>query len=358
MAANGRDTEQVLDATKDGLENLRVAIESYVDRATGASGQEEFMRSLSQTMDEFREELVKVVSLANSSSRKQLQAELEGLREVVNSSMVPATPQGTGNNQDVLEALHNGLSSLRQELLRPRPETSEILDAIQNGVNDLRAGIDRVTHKPVDLTANDEILEVLKSGLDSVRSDIEALREGDNERVVAAVATVSHGASEQAMVPADAARQDDIKKLEVLITQLRIKIEAMDPERECESVHQDDMARFEDMLRNLQQAVNNIASREPPAPAAKKEARDAPPANSDAATRDDVEAIETILRNTKARLDDLIDGEQAVHKEHLDTVEDLVFETRDWVPCRTSLEASPKKRTWDWKRCLANSAMD
>ncbi|POR32328.1 Putative mitochondrial carrier [Tolypocladium paradoxum] len=336
VAANGRDTEQVLDATKDGLENLRIAIESYVDRATGAAGQEEFMESLSRSIEEFKEELTRVVSQANESSREQVQTELEGLREVVNSSMIPASPQGSGNNQEVLEALHNGLSSLRQEILRPRPETSEILDAIQDGLNELRAGIDRVTNKPVDLTANDEILDALKTGLESVRSDIETLREDNNEKAVAAVATISNDAHEHAMIPVDMVKQDDIKNLEVLITQLRIKVEAMEPEAESESVHKEDLARLEDMLRNVQEGVQEISSREPPAGAAKEEETDAPTANGDAATRDDVEAIETLLRNTKARLDDLIDGEQAVRKEHLDAVETLVLETRETIGSMTS----------------------
>ena len=37
-AANGKDTEQVLDALKDGLEDLRADIESYVDRAADVTG--------------------------------------------------------------------------------------------------------------------------------------------------------------------------------------------------------------------------------------------------------------------------------------------------------------------------------
>ncbi|KND94024.1 putative mitochondrial carrier [Tolypocladium ophioglossoides CBS 100239] len=335
VAANGRDTEQVLDATKDGLESLRIAIESYVDRATGA-GQEEFMESLSRSIEEIKEELTRAVSQANDSSREQVQTELEGLREVVNSSMIPASPQGAGNNQEVLEALHNGLSSLRQEILRPRPETSEILDALQDGLNELRAGIDRVTNKPVDLTANDEILDALKSGLESVRSDIETLREGNNEKAVAAVATIGDDVHEHAMIPADMVKQDDIKNLEVLITQLRIKVEAMEPEMESESVHKEDLARLEDMIRNVQEGVQEISSREPPVAAAKEEETDPPTTNGDAATRDDVEAIETLLRNTKARLDDLIDGEQAVRKEHLDAVETLVLETRETIGSITS----------------------
>ncbi|KAG9257483.1 uncharacterized protein F5Z01DRAFT_671080 [Emericellopsis atlantica] len=337
VAANGRDTEQVLDATKDGLESLRVAIESYVDRATGGSMQEEFLQGLAGTMEDFKDEISHLLNQSADGSREQLQAELEGLREIVNSSMVPATPQQQGNNQEILDALSSAANNLRQEILRPRSETAEILDALNDGLNELKAGIDRMTHKPADLTANDEILEALKSGLDSVRSDIETIRENNNEQALAAVATVRDSPSmDQAMIPADMVKQDDIKNLEVLITQLRIKLEAMEPEEKEESVQKADLTRLEEMLRNVQQGVEEISTRETSAVVPKTatveddEAHDAPrAANGDAATKDDVEAIETILRNTKARLDDLMDGDQAVRKDHLDTVETLILETRE-----------------------------
>ncbi|PHH66445.1 hypothetical protein CDD81_7500 [Ophiocordyceps australis] len=165
-------------------------------------------------MNELKAELSHVALQANESARQQLQTELEELRHVVNSSMVPATKPQEADSQDVLEALHNGLGSLRQEILRPRPETSEILDAIQDGLNEVRAGLDRVTNKPVDFSANDEILEALQSGLESVRADIETLRESKSETAVAAVATRQGEAPEQAIVPAEMVKQDDIKKLE------------------------------------------------------------------------------------------------------------------------------------------------
>lgn len=185
VAANGRDTEQVLDATKDGFESLRMAIESYVDRATGVAGQEEFMEGLLKSMDDFKDEIADLVANATEDSREQLKTELEGLRDVVNSSMVPATPPAAGN-AEIMEALHTGLNGLRQEILRPRAETSEILDALNDGLNDLRAGIDRVTNKPVDLTANDEILDALRDGLGAVHADIETLRESSNNKAIVA----------------------------------------------------------------------------------------------------------------------------------------------------------------------------
>lgn len=322
VAANGRDTEQVLDATKDGFEKLRVDIEGYVDRASGVATQEEFMEDLLKSLDVFRDEIADMVGQQSEGSKNVIKAELESFRDTINSSLVPAAPQ-QGNHQEVIQALQEGLGSLRSEISqRPVAGTSEVLDALQEGLSDLRASIEKLGNKPADLSANDEILDALKSGLDGVKSDIEGLREGS--RALAPIA-------DNAVVPTDVLRHDDIKNLEVLISQLRIKVEAMDipaaapapaPES-APSLSKDDLVLMEDMLHNIKLQVEELASKEPAATP-----RDAPVA-TDPATREDVEAIETILRNTKARLDELMDGEQAVRKDHVDALEVLILETKE-----------------------------
>ena len=325
MAATGRDTEQVLDATKDGLENLRQAIEGYVDRASGAAGQEEFLDSMLKDLDDFKEDLRRLLEESADSSHIQLQTELQSLREIVNFSMVPSSPQSQASYKELLEALQTGVNSLRQEILRPRADTGEIIDAFNDGLNELRAGIDRINNKPADLTANDEILEALRSGLESLRVDMEAHRDGSSTEK--AVAAVSGDDSEmhKAVVTADMLKQDDIKNLEVLISQLHIKVEAMRPE--SDNLQKEDLARVEEMLHNVRQGVEEMNSRDGSTASTKD--RDAPANSDDLATREDVQAIETILRNTKATLDDLAEGEQAVRKEHLDELETLILETKE-----------------------------
>lgn len=340
IAATSRDTEHILDGTKEGLENLRAAIESYVDRAGSvASGGEDMAEQLSQHFDGFKEEIGSLIAGSSESSREQLRTELEGIREMVNTSMVAAVPQASsGSSQELLETLQNGLNSLRQDLLRPRPETGELLDALNDGLNDIRAGIDRITNKPVDLTANDEIIDTIRSGLDSVRSDIETLRD-NNERAMTAVAPAEEKNMDTAIIPLDTAKQDDIKNLEVLITQLRIKVEAMEPE--SEPVQRDDLARLEEMIRDVQNGVHEIGSREQ---ATARDVGGESTSEGDNATRDDVQAIETILRNTKDRLDDLIEGDQAVRKEHLDTLLAMATDHKEAVGAMSErLESTTRK---------------
>ncbi|OIW27975.1 hypothetical protein CONLIGDRAFT_634305 [Coniochaeta ligniaria NRRL 30616] len=352
VAANGRDTEQVLDATKDGFERLRADMETYVDRACGDAGQEEFLTNLVRTLDGFRDEVTELVAKSSDGSREVIRTEVESLREAVNSSLVPMPQAAVGNHKEVLEALQDGLAGLRSEInSRPIAGVNEILDALQEGLGDLRGSIDRLQNKPVDLTANDEILDALKSGLDSVRSEIDVLREeSKNDK---ALTTFDNAAT--AMIPADMAKHEDIKNLEVLITQLRIKVEAMEAPpmaaANVSGVAKEDLAEMEETLRTLQDAVASVSdtvagmsisvlgvsdavtgvSESVLGVSARVEQMASPEgrASTDPSTREDVQAIETILRNTKARLDDLIDGEQAVRKEHIDVLETLILETRE-----------------------------
>ncbi|KAI0872780.1 hypothetical protein GGS24DRAFT_422072 [Hypoxylon argillaceum] len=391
LAANGRDTEQVLDATKGGFETLRAHIEEYVDRVsenTATGAQEELMGNLLSSLDTFRDELAETLIKSSDSSRDLVKQEIESLRDAVNSSLVPHVPP-TVDNREVLEAIRESLDRVRSDLLRPHAGTTDILDALHEGFGDMRSCIEKISDKPVDLTANDEILDALKSGLDDVRADIDTLRgTSDNDK---AVVTVNSEPTD-ALIPADLVRHGDIKNLEGIMTDLQVKINAIElanpvpPPAPEGGLSKEDLAKMEEMLRNgvskedlneMEQRLQHGVSKEDldemeqrlahglskedlnemeemlrkgvskddlnqmeeilrsmqesmtgmgPAPPRER----GPPINpDDGATKEDVQAIETILRNTKSRLDDLIDGEQAVRKDHVDAVEALVLATKE-----------------------------
>ncbi|OTA97207.1 hypothetical protein M434DRAFT_386967 [Hypoxylon sp. CO27-5] len=345
VAASGRETEQVLDATRDGLDQLRTQMEgylrthmeAYVDKASGVSSQEELMSNVVNSFDIFKEEVSELVAKASDGSRDIIRQEIESLRDTVNSSLVPHVPQ-MSDNRDVLEAIRDSIERIRGELLRPHAGTTDILDALHEGFSDLRISIEKVGNKPADLTANDEILDALKSGLDGVRTNIDSLRDNSQERAVATIPSADAPPSD-ALIPADLVKHDDIKNLELMLTQLNVKMESMEipqPAPAGEGLSKDDLAEMEEMLRNglskedlneMEEMLRNMQE----SMAGRSTSREGePPANpEDAATKEDVQAIETILRNTKSRLDDLVDGEQAVRKDHVDALEALVLETKD-----------------------------
>ncbi|ROT43367.1 hypothetical protein SODALDRAFT_269054 [Sodiomyces alkalinus F11] len=337
--ASGRDVEQVLDATREGLEKLRCDMEAYVshllEESVRSRTQDDLAEKLTETLERFQDEIASTVAKASDESRSMIDMRMESLRDTVNSSMVPATPQVS--HVDILETVKSGLDAVRAEIRRPSAGHAEVLDALHEGLADLRVGIEKIHNKPADLTANDEILEALKAGLDSVRADIDALREQSRDDQAVAIL------NDNGIVPTEpsaALWHEDIKNLEVLISQLRNQVEALRPattadstaKEEEEQVSKDDFARLEKMLGNVQECVDRMDP--------KKET----PLPTDNASREDVQAIETILRNTKARLDDLIDGEDAVRREHVDNLQTLISETRDAVDMVVNqLDTLPRK---------------
>ncbi|KAI5926065.1 hypothetical protein F4810DRAFT_622330 [Camillea tinctor] len=397
VASSEKDTEHVLDATKEGFETLRAHMEEYVDRVASDSNQEELLTNLTTSFDNFREEISGLVSKASDGSRDMLKQEIESLRDTVNSSLVPHVPP-TSDHREVLEAIRESLERMRCELHRPHAGTTDILDALHEGFSDLRCGIERMSNKPVDLTANDEILDALRTGLDDVRANIDSLREGEhNDKALAPLGAIHS----DALVPADLAKHEDIKNLEVVLSQLRVKMEAIEAAESAPpagGLSKEDLAEIEEMIRNgvskedlneMGALIRNAVSKEDlneveeliqksiskedlnrveemlQKAASKedfnkveemlKDMQDSiafrprkegdPPINpEDGATKEDVIAIETILRNTKAQIDDLVEGEQAVRKDHIDAIEALVLEAKESLgSVSTELETMTRK---------------
>lgn len=323
VAANGRDTEQVLDATKDGFEKLRDDMEEYVNRISGMSSRGDSSDQLAKTLDGFRDEISRL-----------LESQIESLRDSVNMSLVPAS--STNNPmKDGLEGIRERLDRIRGELQRPLAGTTEILDAIQEGMSDLHLRIEKLGNRPPDLTANDEILEALKTGLDSVRSEMEGIRGGGegNDRAIAPFGENPDYSS------GDGLKHDDIQNLETMITQLLIKVDAISDGAGASTRSMDSSSRTETMLSALKEAVDGISKKG-------TQTRDlgGSAITADTDLKEDVQAIETILRNTKARLDDFIEGEQGVRKEHIDGLETILLETRESVSLiTTQMDNAPRQ---------------
>ncbi|TVY47730.1 hypothetical protein LOCC1_G002391 [Lachnellula occidentalis] len=405
VSANGRDTEQVLDAAKDGFEKLRSDIESYIDRAADVAGKDELLDGMRESFTSLRTDVESLLSRGSDNSMEAVQGELEHLRETLASSLVrggasvdkdeilDALREGLDNlhadierprdskdeildvlregldslhaaiekprdskdeildvlregldslhadiekprdsKDEILGALREGLDSLRADIERPRDSnesvlsgTGEILDALQDGLTGLRAEVEKINNKPVDMTVNYEILDALKEGLEGVRADIDRLREsGHGEQAIAEI-------TDTALVAAEGLKQKDIQNLEV-----RMKVEAMESmpppaaEPAPDSLSREDIISIEEKLANVQASVADVLSREQPV-------------DESGIKRDDIEAIETLLRNTKAKLDEM-DPEQAVKKDHLDAVGVLIHETKEGLDeLKTHLEDVSKK---------------
>ena len=335
VAANGRDTEQVLDALKDGLEHLRSDVELYVDRAADVTGKDEIIDSLRSGFDNMRAEMERfMVGGVNAPGGAELsdsmRGEFEHLRQTIASTLVRGG--GSADKDEILDAMRQGFEDLRAGVGRnhDRPEsimsgTGEILDALNEGVDTLRSDVAKMVEKPVDMTASYEILDTLKQGLAGVRAEINGLNlRKDTERTL--------GPDGGQMVVAESLKRNDIENLEVLITQLRIKVEALDamsretPQASSASssaegaLTREDLTAVEEMLRTVQAEVAEMAGREHVRA-------------EDSVKKEDIDAIETLLINTKAKIDDMVlpNAESAAKHEHVEAVEFLVRESKEAV---------------------------
>ncbi|KAJ9610646.1 hypothetical protein H2200_005423 [Cladophialophora chaetospira] len=383
-AASGKDTEQVLDALKDGLEDLRADIESYVDRAADVTGKDEIIDTVKAGFAAMQADLDKgFASRSNVAPNTPelldaMDKEFEHLRDTISKSMTRSTSLsdkdeildairditddrqsalssnsedivrlvkeelehmrtalagtlmktgGSLDREEVLDAIREGLASSRHKVDGNESilsNTSELLDAFQDGVDGIRADIQKMNDRPVDLSSSYELLDALKAGIDDVRADISRLAEKQTEESDTATARG------QEMVLSDQSRiTTEIEGLKVMITQLRIKVEALDgmappPAPTDTRIHKDDMDELHDAIQQVKEsistpsptenrmhkddldglytAIDNVTN-------AVNQVREAPPPEvvmpENIASKEDTEAIETLLRNIKARLDDM-----------------------------------------------------
>ncbi|SLM34258.1 hypothetical protein LPUS_02996 [Lasallia pustulata] len=402
-AANGRDTEQVLDAMKDGLEVLRADIETYVDRAADVTGKDEIIDTMRNGLEHLRVDLEsKIANITRTAEPTNsgelldmMEKEFEHLRQTIASSMtssgistagreeiLDAVRDGfeemksdesrsrdsegeaetialikeefdhlretlattmirggaTTDKEEILDTVREGLDAIRADLDRPRERaesdisnTGELIDALNDGLDGLRSDIEKMVNKPLDMTVNYEILDALKEGIANVRADIDDLRKVN--RVEDGIIDTRGGevviASEDGPRAEENLRRDDIDRLEIMITQLSIKVEALDnmppppppapaPQPAEGTVMKEDLEALETLLREVQASVMGLAARE--------RAHD-----RNAVSKDDTDAIETLLRNTKAKLDEMVEPEGMARTEHLELVESVAKATRDAV---------------------------
>ena len=335
---------------KDELEALRVALEG-IRSSHGTSG---------QVPPDTAEELIAI------------KGELEHLRESIASTMVHNN-SSRADTEEILETVRLGLDDLRSHLEKKfdSPEkqmssTNEIIDALTDGLDGLRADMpprSATAESAFDSNVSSEVVSALRDDISSIREDIKHLRiaerdrDGEgasflsgNEVVLADSETPKKHQQQQQQekksalsevgtaTATDMLRRNDLEKMEVMMAQLQIKVEAMDqnilnppaiiptptsapqppgPSAADEEVKQD-LSSIETVLKELQATIDIVAQRE---------------ISSDVARKEDTDAIETLLQNTKAKLEemDLPEGAVFAMKDNLETVEGAVRLTQDSV---------------------------
>ena len=373
-AADVTGKDEIIETVKNGLEHLRIDLEGTIANAPRPNEQTnsgELLDAMEKEFEHLRQTIATSLLRSGSSDPERediLETIREGLAEVSNNFSRGANSEGqaetitvmkeefehlretlattivrggaSADKEEMLDAIREGHDALRAELeaKRDRPEstmsgTGELLDALHDGLDNLRTDIERMVNKPLDMTVNYEILETLKEGLASVRVDLDRLHSSQGEQQDRGFSSTRNGevviAEEEG---AQALRPNDIGNLEMMITQLRIKVEALDnmpppppPPPVVQQAPEDvaakaDLENIEAMLREIQASVADVVDRD----RAQTE---------NTVTKDDTDAIETLLRNTKAQIDDFMssDSEGLAKAAQFDTVEAILLETKDAV---------------------------
>ncbi|KAN0083283.1 hypothetical protein V8E54_002371 [Elaphomyces granulatus] len=380
-AANGRDTEQVLDAMKDGLEVLRRDVESYVGRTMDVSGKEEIVVTVKEgfrllqadlertindaaaqssaenrspdtpelldAMDKEFEHLRQTISSHfiqnNTSSDKDeiidairdlsensrpgndmsdvvnvVKDEFEHLRDTISMSMVKSEPS---DKDDILAVLKESFQALQAETIQKRDEvessmsnTSELLDAFNDGVDAIRGDLEAILNKPQD-NASTDILEALREGLMNIRTDMQNLRESQKE-----YEETSTVRGKELILANENAIGSDIENLKILITQLQIKVDSIEPRADTpvDVLKKEDLDEVLTAVKEVQDSVAQAGVREISIDPA-------------VAQKDDTNAIETLLQDTKAKIDELAFSypDDIVKSEQIQVLEVLALEAKD-----------------------------
>ena len=437
VAANGRDTEQVLDALKDGLEHLRSDIELHVDRAADMTGKDEIIETMrdgfgrlridlesaiienapTSSMDETLEDIKGGIDQISDTTTKSLQRvtsinqeetvevlrrnfrdgfeklkadlkaiwaaekpalsdidealdnvkeEIAHLRETIATSILRSGSSMSAHDE-IIEIIRQSVDELRSELVQKNDRaesvmsgTGEILDALQEGLETLRSEIDKIAEKSAESNIPTDVVDALRNGIVNIRSDIHDLRDKDvtSERAVDTTAsdeildTLKDGVTNiradidrlyqmtteareispergQVVVADDGLKRNDIQNLEVLIAQLRIKVEALDAEAGAVPPQQPVPAEgvaMKEVLSGMEQKLREIEANIA-AMAERTHERD----SSSTARKEDVDAIETLLINTKAKIDEMkpTDPDLIASKDDVDAIHLLLRDAKD-----------------------------
>jgi DNA repair exonuclease SbcCD ATPase subunit len=191
-SANGRDTEQVLDALNDGLDSLRGKIEGYVDKSLDVTHKDEIVDHFRTELEQLRVDVQGYVAEGprgdHAWSRGDMvgyiKSEFEHLHEELASKFLPSVAQ---DKEEILNALNEGFEGMKSQVATRAigPEDNEeINDALKHEFEQMKEVIlgDTASHKDV-------VIEKLQSGFDEVHARITESdsSRSSNEEVLASI---------------------------------------------------------------------------------------------------------------------------------------------------------------------------
>lgn len=378
------DKDDIVDAVRELIDGLKSSHESASKENIAAieTQLEAFKESLSGALvpagdndkavllETLRAGLEEIKSNSKSGGvNEELLEALRGELEQIRHSDGLTREHSRADTEEVLEAVRLGLDDLRSHLEKrldspdhQSSSTGEIVDAMNEGLDGLRADVSKFADKPVDMTVSYEILDTLKEGLAGLREDVQHLKSArsatdidehmpstgnevvlaeDPDQLQTTSREIVEDSSPEHMHEPRHEPQYDFERMELMLSQIQGRMESMDanlhaqqamptadPAAATGSVMKEDLTAIEELLKDVQGAVLLLQDRE-----------SSPTLPDGIARKEDTDAIETLLANTKAKIEEIVlpDPETMVTKENLDDVELVVRTTSE------ALEALAKK---------------
>ncbi|KAL4866365.1 hypothetical protein BDV12DRAFT_172867 [Aspergillus spectabilis] len=328
---------------QDQFESLRDSLTMSIVPAEQKSDKDDIISAVQATLEAFHEvdsqakdnagkdeilSAIRDISENHSPGRNEdisnlIQQEFERVRDSLTMSIVPAELKN--DKDDIIAAVQAALKAFHEDKTQTKDNagsqlsTTELTDALHDGIGIIREDLAKLLERPAEFNPSD-LLDTLREGLGSLKEEVELIRQSQ----VASEETTSFKGREL-MLADESSTTSDIEGLKTLISQLQVKVDAIEaaprvPDLPADIMKKEHMDEVLLGLHELQTSVAGIVARETSI-------------DETMAKKEDTDAIETLLHNTKSQLDALAfpAPDEIARADQLGSLEDIVKETKDVV---------------------------
>ncbi|KAJ6079837.1 hypothetical protein N7467_009590 [Penicillium canescens] len=389
-AANGRDTEQVLDAVKDGLEVVRREIESYVVTAAEVSGKDEVIDTVKEGFRLLQADMEKTItdtSLSNGSKGNPdtpelldaMEKEFEHLRGTITTLLLRENAtadkdeiidaireasehnKGSSGDGEVVNTIKQEFENLRERMdssvvrAEPAAEKDEIISALREHFDNLREETSRNGNEST-LSTTSELLDAFTDGVDSIRDDLKKLLEKPAEFDSSEILETIKDGLADLKLDMENLRESQKEPEQEGTRGGELMLANETPSAEAENTLVPDIDGLKALITQLQNKVDAIES----TPRAAEPAEDAlkqshldevlmalqeiqlaigemgaqkSPEDDNTAKKQDTEALEQLLMSTKAQIDELVfpSPDEVATSEQIGALETMIREAKDSI---------------------------
>ncbi|KAJ5582156.1 hypothetical protein N7535_000776 [Penicillium sp. DV-2018c] len=387
-SAGGRDTEQVLDAIKDGLDVVRKEIETYVVTVADLSGKDEIILTVKEGFRLLQADMEKTITDTALSNAVRgtpdtpelldaMEKEFEHLRGTITTLLLRNNT--TEDKDEILDAIRE--ASERQ---KSGSDGADVVNTIKEEFQSLRERMDMAVDHAQPGADKDEIISALRELFDSLREEASRRDESLQERMHMSVVRSEPGADKEEIISAlrehfdklreETARRDSdesttfstnelldaltdgVESIRDDLKKLLEKPSDVDTSEILDTIKDGlaDLKSEMDTLRESSKEMDESSTTrgEPAEDALKRSHLDEillalqevqlamgemgaqlSPENNENARKQDTEVLEQLLLSTKTQIDELAfpSPDQVATPEHIAVLENMIREAKDSI---------------------------